>query len=81
MRLGELGDQVVLMSEKAFESIKFIGYERADNTIYYAKRMEREARAAKAFNDIHAESVDIDEDLFIIDIIRGKVSGDDARLR
>ena len=43
--------------------------------------MEREARAAKAFNDIHAEKVDLDEDLFILDIIRGKVSGDDARLR
>ena len=81
MRLGELGDQVVLMSEKAFENIKFIGYERADGNIYYEKRMEREARAAKAFNDIHAEKVDLDEDLFILDIIRGKVSGDDARLR
>ncbi len=81
MKLGELGEQIVLMSEKAFCNIRFLGYENADNDIYYRKRLERETRAKNAFAAMHEENIDLDDDIFILDIIRGKVSDDDARLR
>ncbi|MEE3405801.1 MAG: DUF3990 domain-containing protein, partial [Acutalibacteraceae bacterium] len=35
MRLGKLGEQIVLKSEKAFEHIRFVGAEPADAETYY----------------------------------------------
>lgn len=45
MRLGKLGEQFVLKSPKAFESIKFLSYKSADNTVYYARRKVRDDEA------------------------------------
>ncbi|MDO4460528.1 MAG: DUF3990 domain-containing protein [Clostridia bacterium] len=81
MKLGELGEQVVLMSQKAFDHISFKGYETSDSSIYYEMRMEREMRANSAFNAMH-EAVDFRrDDLFILDILREGVKSDDPRLR
>lgn len=82
MRLGELGEQIVLMSEAAFERIQFKDYEIADGSIYHSKRMEREGRARKAYLDNHGQDfVGATDDLYVLDIIRGQVKNDDQRLR
>ncbi len=49
MHLGELGEQVVVRSEKAFERLQFVGAEVAENEIYYPKRMARDIRAREDF--------------------------------
>ena len=49
MKLGKLGEQFVLKSPKAFEKIRFVSYETADNTIYYARRKVRDDGARSAF--------------------------------
>ena len=79
MRLGKLGEQIVLKSRKAFDKIKFMSYEVCDNTIYYAKRKARDDEAREAFN-AELEKEDING-LFMRDIIREEVTPDDARLR
>ncbi len=79
MRLGKLGEQVVLKSKKAFEEIKFISYEACDNTIYYAKRKARDDEARSAFQ-AELEKDDING-LYMRDIIREEVKPDDIRLR
>ncbi len=79
MRLGKLGEQVVLKSKKAFEEIKFISYEACDNTIYYAKRKARDDEARSAFQ-AELEKDDING-LYMRDIIREEVKPDDVRLR
>ncbi len=79
MRLGKLGEQVVLKSKKAFDEIKFVSYEVCDNTIYYAKRKARDDEAREAFN-AELEKEDLNG-LFMRDIIREEVTPDDARLR
>lgn len=82
MQLGELGEQVVLMSEKAFDKISFLDYEIADGSIYNSRRMERENRARHAYLDNHGTDFDIaPTDLYVLDIIREKVKNDDPRLR
>ena len=82
MKLGELGEQVVLMSPKAFEQIRFIGYEIADGSIYNRKRMERDERAKRAYLDNHGADFEIsNNDLYVRDILAGKVRNDDPRLR
>ena len=81
MKLGELGEQVVLVSEEAFRRIHFEEYEISDGSIYYEKRMERENRANDAFNQMHQGDMFSDDDLFMRDIIREGVKNDDPRLR
>ena len=79
MRLGKLGEQVVLKSKKSFDEIKFVSYEVCDNTIYYAKRKARDDEAREAFN-AELEKEDLNG-LYMRDIIREEVTPDDARLR
>ena len=81
MKLGELGEQVVLKSKAAFEQIQFIRYEIADASIYNPQRMEREKRARSAYLDNHGADFALTEhDLYVRDIIQQGVKNDDPRL-
>ncbi len=79
MRLGKLGEQFVLKSPSVFEKIRFISYEIADNTEYYAKRKARDDKARAAFR-AEPENDDLDG-LYMRDIIREEVQPNDPRLR
>ena len=82
MKLGELGEQVVLKSEKAFEQIRFLGYEIADGSIYNPRRMAREDRARKAYLTNHGADFDlVSNEIYVLDIIREGMKNDDPRLR
>lgn len=82
MKLGELGEQVVLKSEKAFDQIRFMGYEIADGSIYNPRRMAREDRARKTYLTNHGADFDaIDNEIYVLDIIREGMKNDDPRLR
>lgn len=79
MKLGKLGEQFVLKSQKAFEQIKFKSYESVDSTIYYAKRKTRDETARNDYlSELDKDDID---GLFMRDIIREEVMPDDARLR
>lgn len=80
MRLGELGEQVVLISEKAFDKIRYVSSSVVDASVYYKRKKERERSARKAYRNTRSEEVSPDE-LFIVDIIREEMKPDDARLR
>ncbi len=49
MRLGALGEQVVLISPKAFEQIYFEGYETASYQEYHIKRMSKDNLARQEY--------------------------------
>lgn len=81
MRLGNLGTQVVLKSENAFERVEFRDYEIANAEIYYLKRMHRETLARENYLKDHGKSLEaIQEELYVLDIIRSEVKNDDMRL-
>lgn len=79
MRLGKLGEQIVLKSPKAFEQIEFVGCENVDADIYYTRKMERERDARREYRKRKREKADIHE-LYIIDIMREEITNGDARL-
>ncbi len=79
MRLGKLGEQVVLKSEKAFDAIKFLDYSTVDNKIYYYKRKRRDDEARVAFQ-CELENEDFNG-IFMRDIMREEMKNDDPRLR
>ena len=78
MRLGKLGEQYVLKSQKAFQAIHFLSYEGVDSVEYYVKRRARDEKARNAYRK-KVEEDDIDG-IYMRDLIRGEVSAEDERL-
>ena len=81
MQLGTLGEQVVLLSERAFRQIEFIGYEVADYREYYYKRAERDQTARAAYKSTKKNLQQLMDDIFVLDIIREDMRHDDPRLQ
>lgn len=78
MRLGRLGEQVVLKSKKAFEKIQFESYFAVANELYYTKRKARDSEARAAYA-AEVEKDDIDG-IFMRDIIQKEIKPDDVCL-
>ena len=77
MRIGKLGEQIVLKSKFAFSRIRFEGFETAEKDAYYVLRKARDDDANRAYLDILEESAD---GLFVQDIMRGGIANDDPRI-
>ena len=81
MRLGNLGEQVVLVSRAAFDALKYVGAEEADRSMYYVLKMKRDKAArAEYLGSDRKPSYGLDE-LCMLDIMRQGVKADDPRLR
>lgn len=77
MRLGKLGEQIVIKSKFAFSKLKYEGFEVAEKDTYYVLRKARDEEANQTYLDILEEEAD---GLYIQDIIRGGVTNDDPRI-
>ncbi len=80
MHLGDLGEQVVIRSQKAFERLRFIGYEMAQREEYYRKRKMRDDKARAAYRAEREEMTDPEDEIFIMDIIRQGWRNEDVRI-
>ena len=78
MRLGKLGEQIVIKSKYAFSLIKFQSYEVAEKNKYYVLRINRNNEANNNYLKLLNEE-DFD-DLYILDIMRGGIKNDDPRI-
>lgn len=79
MRLGNLGEQIVIKSKRAFDRIKYSGYEIAESNKYYHKRLKRNLKANNEFVSL-LENTEM-YGLRIIDIMREEIKDGDERLR
>ena len=77
MRLGKLGEQIVIKSKFAFSKIRFEGFEVAEKETFYVLRKARDDAASQMYLDIQEEECD---GLYIQDIMRGGITNDDARI-
>jgi len=80
MRLGSLGEQLVLKSQKTFDALRFIRSEPADGEIYFAKRMDRDKQARDQYLKQERRSARQRDDIFLLDILREEMKHGDARL-
>ena len=80
MRLGKLGEQVVLKSEKSFSHIRFINAEPAAAVTYYEKKSVRDRDARRAYRLSRQKEENIHE-LYMLDIMRESIRNGDPRLR
>ena len=69
MRLGKLGEQVVLKSRKAFDSLVFVDAVEVSRDEYYAKYKSRDEEARNKYRQIAARSI-AEEETYMMDIIR-----------
>lgn len=80
MELGQLGKQVVIISELAFDKLHFDGFETADKLEYYSKRKARDERARNDYLKGTRKDTIFSNDLFIVDIIRRGIKDGDTNL-
>ena len=80
MRLGKLGEQIVLKSRRAFDRIHYTGSVQANAEEYYHRKMLREKEARKEYRSTKKSTSYLNE-LFVIDIMREGMQNDDPRLR
>ncbi len=79
MRLGKLGEQVVLKSEKAFQAITFLEAKFAAKEEYFVKKIARDREARKEYRSSKKNTANINN-LYILDIMREGIKNGDARL-
>lgn len=77
---GNLGEQVVLHTEKAFERLVFQGTEKVDKEIYYPQKIARDTEAREAFRQECKVGI-VEDETYVLDIVRGRWKDDDARLQ
>lgn len=81
LMLGKLGLQTVLVSETAFQRIRFIDAEPVDKVLYYPKFVERDSKARKTYSAEIAKSKSYRNDIFVLDILREGMKNDDPRIQ
>ena len=77
--LGDLGQQIVLKSERAFECIKPKGYISADAAVWYPRKQNRDLGARKKYNDMLSASR-VKGAIYINNIIEEEMKRYDVRL-
>ena len=77
MRLGKLGEQIVIKSQFAFSRLRYEGFDVAEKEKYYVLRKARDEEANRAYLEMLEEESD---GLYIQDIMRGGIRNDDPRI-
>ena len=77
MKLGKLGEQIVIKSKFTFSKIMYEGFERADKDEYYILLKTRNEEANQYYINLLEKEND---GLYIQDIMRGGIKNDDSRI-
>ena len=77
MRLGKLGEQIVIKSQFAFSRLRYEGFDVAEKEKYYVLRKARDEEANRAYLEMLEEESD---GIYIQEIMRGGIRNDDPRI-
>ena len=80
MDLGRKGEQIVIRSSKAFERLRFMGYELSDGKEGRIRRRLRDDSARMAYREERRSREDPADRMYIMDIIRQGWRNEDVRL-
>ena len=78
LRLGKLGEQVVIKSQEAFGRIRFAGFSTADSALYYPRRQARNDSAGREFEELLSRN-DFNG-LYMNVILAQRIGNDDERI-
>lgn len=80
MHLGNLGEQIVIKSERAFERLTFRGADIALRTDWLSKKEKRDSEARRDYLNVERNRRQAG-DIYITHIIDEEMKADDSRLR
>ena len=78
LRLGKLGEQVVIKSQEAFGRIRFAGFSTAASALYYPRRQARNDSAGREFEELLSRN-DFNG-LYMNVILAQRIGNDDERI-
>ena len=78
LRLGKLGEQVVIKSQEAFGRIRFAGFSTAASALYYPRRQARNDAAGHEFEELLSRN-DFNG-LYMNTILAQRIGNDDERI-
>ncbi len=78
LRLGKLGEQIVIKSKEAFERLKFLGFTVADHTEYYPRRQSRNDETGREFENLLGHGGF--SGLYMNTILAERIGNDDERI-
>jgi len=81
LKLGKLGEQTVIISEKGFERFSFVEAQPVDRSVYYPKFLDRDTKARDSYRKEIKKSKSYRDDIFVLDILREEMSNDDSRIQ
>lgn len=79
MRLGKLGEQVVLRTPAAFEAVSFVEAVPVDASIYHVRRLSRDRNAREDYRKMLTET-SAGTETYVSTIVNEKWNNDDPRL-
>jgi len=80
MLLGELGEQFMIKSKKAFNKLQFIGSEAVDGEVYFSKRSKRDSDAREQYLKRERKTDRRTDDIFMLSILNEEMKRHDSRL-
>ncbi len=80
MVLGNLGEQVVLRSQVAFDHLTFVESITAPRAIYLPQKLARDESARTEFRQ-EKQKPSIEDEVYMLDIIRERWQNDDPRIQ
>ena len=81
LKLGKLGAQTVLISERAFKQIEFVNAEPVAKEVYYPRFLSRDTTARTNYQKEIKKSRSYRDDIFVMDILREEIKNDDPRIQ
>ena len=81
LHLGNLGEQVALVSERAFGQLSFVDAEPAEASTFFPRFKARDEAARRQWRDDIRGSSTYRDDLYALDILREEVTANDPRVR
>lgn len=77
LRLGKLGEQTVIISQKGFERLKFVEAFPVDKNIYYPEFIDRDTKARETYSKEIKTNSSYRDEIFVLDILREEMSNND----
>ena len=81
LKLGSLGEQIAVISANGFARLSFIDAYGVDKTVYFPKFLDRDEKAIEVYRKEIRDNKSYRDDLFVMDILREEMSGDDPRIQ
>ena len=81
LRLGKLGTQVALRSEKAFKALRFVDADEVPWDEYHGRYISRDSAARREWRDSLKDGASTATGIFAYDVIRMGLKQGDERLR